>query len=150
MEKIKTMIIIMGLQASGKSTFCRRYLSDFEYISLDVLHTRNNEKNALISCIENQKSFLIDNTNPSVDDRKKYFDFVQGKGYKIIGYYMKSVLAECLERNEKRTGKQKIPRCAVASTSKKIELPSYDEGFDELYYVTIKDNDFEIMKWKED
>lgn len=150
MEKIKTMIIIMGLQASGKSTFCRRYLSDFEYISLDVLNTRNNEKNALISCIENQKSFLIDNTNPSVDDRKKYFDFVQGKGYKIIGYYMKSVLAECLERNEKRTGKQKIPRCAVASTSKKIELPSYDEGFDELYYVTIKDNDFEIMKWKED
>ncbi|MBQ9981927.1 MAG: AAA family ATPase [Oscillospiraceae bacterium] len=149
MTRIKTMVIMIGLQASGKSTFCKTCLSDYKYISLDILNTRNKEKNAVLSCLENNEDFVIDNTNPSVDDRKKYFEMIQDSDYKVIAYYMKSVLAECLLRNDKRTGKAKIPRMALASTSKKIDLPSYEEGFDEIYYVEMTDNGFNISDWKE-
>ncbi len=149
MITINTMIIMIGLQASGKSTFCKTHLSDFKNISLDILNTRNKEKNAILSCLENSENFVIDNTNPSVDDRKKYFEMMHGTDYKVIGYYMKSILTECILRNEHRTGKAKIPRTALASTSKKIELPSYEEGFDEIYYVEMTNNGFNISDWKE-
>lgn len=147
---MSTMVIMIGLQASGKSTFCKTHLTKYKHISLDELKTRNKEKNAILSCIEKHEDFVIDNTNPSMVDRQKYFDMVKNNDYKIIGYYMRSVIAECIPRNEKRTGKAKIPNTAIASTSKKIELPSYDEGFDELYYVEIKENGFKINKWKEE
>ena len=144
------MVIMMGLQASGKSTFCKKHLADLRYISLDELKTRNREKNAIASCIEKREDFVIDNTNPSAADRQKYFEMITGTDYKVTGYYMRSVIAECIPRNEQRTGKACVPRTAIASTSKKIELPSYKEGFSELYYVEISENGFRISEWKEE
>ena len=32
-------ILFMGLQASGKSTFYHRYMSEYVHINLDSLHT---------------------------------------------------------------------------------------------------------------
>lgn len=147
---MNTMVIMIGLQASGKSTFCQTHLSDHKHISLDELKTRNREKNAVLSCIEKQEDFVIDNTNPSIMDRQRYIEMTRGTDYKVIGYYMRSVIAECIPRNEQRTGSARIPRTAIASTSKKIELPSYEEGFSELYYVVITENGFSISKWKEE
>ena len=69
--------------------------------------------------------------------------------YTAVGYYMRSVLAECLERNELRTGKAKIPRIALAGSSKKLEMPSFSEGYSELYYVEMKESGFKISPWKE-
>ena len=41
----KTIVIIMGLQGSGKSTFYNRYLADrFVRVNLDTLKTRYQEK----------------------------------------------------------------------------------------------------------
>ncbi len=144
------MVIMIGLQASGKSTFCKSYLAEYKHISLDDLNTRNKERLAVMSCIENHEDLVIDNTNPSAEDRKKYFEMAKGSGYRIIGYYMRSVIAECIPRNEQRTGKARIPTAAIAATSKKIELPTYDEGFDELYYAEITDNGFEVSEWRKE
>ena len=35
------MAIMTGIQASGKSAFCREYLPAYVRINLDTLHTRN-------------------------------------------------------------------------------------------------------------
>lgn len=146
---MNTIVIMIGLQASGKSTFCQEYLKKYYCISLDQLHTRRKELLEINSCIEQHRNFVIDNTNPSVQDRKRYFDIVSGTDYHIVGYYMRSVIKECIPRNEQRTGKAKIPRTAIAATSKKIELPSYSEGFHELYYVEMTQNGFKINNWEE-
>ena len=55
---------------------------------------------------------------------------------------MQSRLQDCRERNNARTGKEKIPEIAISCTANKLELPYYDEGFDELYYVKITDAGF--------
>lgn len=39
-----TLAIMIGIQGSGKSTFCKMYLPEYERISLDDLHTRNKER----------------------------------------------------------------------------------------------------------
>ena len=39
----KKAYIMIGIQGSGKSIFCSRFLADVERINLDTLHTRNRE-----------------------------------------------------------------------------------------------------------
>ena len=146
---MKKAIIFTGIQASGKTSFYRQYLQEYTHISLDVLNTRNKERLLLEKCVENGENFVIDNTNPTREDRKKYIDAIKGKGYKITGYYFRSSIGESIERNSGREGKANVPRKAILCTSKKLELPAFDEGFDELYYVHIENNEFIVDKWSD-
>ncbi len=139
----------MGIQASGKTTFARRFLSEYEYISLDQLNTRNKEQIALENALESVLSFVVDNTNPTKANRKKYLDLAKAKGYKVVGLYFRSSIEESLQRNEQRTGKAQVPLKAILATAKRLEQPSYMEGFDELYYIKIENNDFIVSKWNE-
>ena len=63
---------------------------------------------------------------------------------------MKSVVKDCIARNEQRDGNARLPARAVAAMSNRMALPSRDEGFDELYFVEIKDGDFAVSEWRED
>jgi len=40
-KTVKTVIILIGIPASGKSTFYERYFPEFSRINLDTLKTRN-------------------------------------------------------------------------------------------------------------
>lgn len=62
----KQAIVFIGIQASGKTTFYEQMLAGrgYVHISLDILHTRNKEDLLLMECLENGRSFVIDNTNP--------------------------------------------------------------------------------------
>ncbi len=140
---------MIGIQGSGKSEFCRRYFSDRAVrVNLDTLKTRNNEQRLISECFALSKDFVVDNTNPTKADRLRYIGQAKEHGYRVIGYFMQSRLAECIARNNARTGKAKIPAKAIAATSNKLEMPSYDEGFDELYFVSNNGVDMRISEWR--
>lgn len=145
----KTAIIFIGIQASGKSTFYHERFEDYAHINLDTLHTRNKEKILLRECVENGRSFVVDNTNPTREDREKYIRVARDNGYHIQGYYFQSSVSDCIARNRKREGKARIPDQAVAGTHRKLELPEYGEGFDELFYVRMEGGSFMVDKWNE-
>ena len=146
----KTMIIMIGIQGSGKSTFYHKYLSDsYVRVNLDTLKTRHQENLLISECIRNGKSFAVDNTNPTRADRQRYIPLAQYAGYKIVGYFMESKLQTCIERNNQRTGTARIPATAIAATSNKLQTPTYDEGFDELYFVKNDGQTMTIEKWRE-
>ena len=69
-------------------------------------------------------------------------------GYRIIGYFMESKLQPCIERNNQRSGKEKIPTAAIAATSNKLQIPGYEEGFDELYFVKNDGHTMKIEEWR--
>ena len=147
-KKAMQAIIFIGIQASGKTTFYNRMLSDdYKHISLDDLHTRNKENLGLMDCLDNGKSFVIDNTNPRISDRVNYIKKAKEYGYHIIGIFFQSIVKDCVLRNEGRGGD--VPSKAIANTSNKLQMPTIKEGFDELYYVRIENNDFEISTWRE-
>lgn len=147
----KTLVIIIGIQGSGKSTFYNKFLKDeFVRINLDTLKTRHREKLLIEECIENKKSFAVDNTNPTRLDRERYIPLAKAAGYRIVGYFMQSKIRECIERNNKRQGKERIPEGAIVCTSNKLEMPSYDEGFDELYFVANDGETMTISEWREE
>lgn len=145
----KTIAIIMGLQGSGKSTFYNMYLADkFVRINLDTLKTRHQENLLIESCYLNEKSFAIDNTNPTRADRERYILPAKKAGYRIVGYFLESKIKDCILRNALRHGKARVPEKAIAATSNKLEIPSYDEGFDELYFVKNDGTRMTIEKWR--
>ncbi len=142
-------IVFIGIQASGKSSlYFERFAKTHLRINLDMLKTRSRERIILEACIKAKQPIVIDNTNPSKKDRKKYID--KFKRFKIIGYYFQSSIKDCLYRNNLRFGRENIPDVGVKSTYNKLELPDYSEGFDELYYVSMKDKSFIIKDWNDE
>ena len=146
---MKTLSVLIGLQASGKSTFCRTVLNKVSRINLDELKTRHREKVAYEALLEVGNDIVIDNTNPTIEDRERYIPKAKALGYKIVGYYFESKIAECQKRNALRDENSRVPTLAIAGTSKKLQPPNFEEGFDELFYVSMRDNDFEIKPWNE-
>ena len=141
-------IIFCGIQASGKTTFFKeKFFKTHIRISLDQLKTRNREQKFIETCLATQQSFVVDNTNPTKEDRIKYISAAKVNKFKVIGYYFQSKLNESIERNSLRYGKECIPEVGIRGTFNKLELPDLEEGFDELYYVEIADGKFKIKEW---
>ena len=150
MEQDLTMIIFIGIPASGKTTFYHQHFSeDYVHINLDTLHTRNKERLALEAAFTGGKCIVIDNTNPTAEERAKYIKPAKMHQYRVEGYFFQSKVSDCIERNEKRKGKAKVPNIAIAATSNRLEMPSYEEGFDALFFVHMEDGRMVIENWED-
>ena len=58
---MSTMILMIGIQGSGKSEFCRQYLANkYDRVNLDTLKTRNNEQRMIEECFARGRDFVID------------------------------------------------------------------------------------------
>lgn len=144
-------IIFTGIQATGKSTFYKtHFFNSHVRLSMDLLNTRNRENEFLKTCLKTQSKFVVDNTNPTAEERKKYINPAKEKKYEVIGYYFSSSLAEAIQRNNKRTGKDKIPEIGIKGCFRKLEIPKLREGFDKLYFVKIADNKFIVEDWNDE
>lgn len=146
------MVIFSGLQASGKSTFYReQFFNTHLRINLDMLKTRNRESRLMQVCLETQQPFVIDNTNPTKDERRKYIEAAKAAGFRVVGYYFQSQVEECKRRNDVRGPGQQVPLAGVLGTYKRLEIPTRDEGFDALYYVRIDENcRFVVEEWSDE
>ncbi|MEJ5033297.1 AAA family ATPase [Acinetobacter sp. MYb177] len=132
------LIIFMGIQASGKSSY---YLLNLAHshlrINLDMLKTRHREKIIFEAGLASKTKMVIDNTNPTPADRARYIASAQAAGFEIVGYFFETELKGALERNHLREGKACIPEVGIRATAQKLEPPHYAEGFDALYKVRI-------------
>lgn len=94
------------------------------------------------ACFSVQQRFIVDNTNPTKDERAKYIKAAKAHKYKVIGYYFKPNINDAIMRNSKRIGKENIREVGIRATNQKLEVPSIGEGFNVLYSVEIIDNTF--------
>lgn len=131
-------VILMGIQASGKSTFYQqRFFATHVRISRDLLGTRGREGLLLRACLEGRQPFVVDNTNVRADERARYVVPARAAGYRVVGYFFRTEPRAAIARNKLRQGKAVIPVPGILGTYKKLEEPRRDEGFDELYAVTL-------------
>jgi predicted kinase len=137
-----TVVILVGLQGSGKTTFFHRHLGEsYAHISMDLL--RNNRLPArrqldlLRAALASGRSAGADNTNPTVADRAALIALAREYGARVDGYYFDPDVRGSLERNRGRDGKGRVPDAAIFATRKRLQPPTYAEGFDELYRVRI-------------
>jgi len=150
------LVIFVGLQASGKSTFFHaRFEATHVHVSKDLFRNNKNrnsrQKQLIEASLQARNSVVVDNTNSTVEERRLLVLLGREYGAKTIGYYFESPVRECLDRNRRRTGKARVPDVALYATAKKLARPSYSEGFDEIYCVRIAgDWAFEVCAWTEE
>jgi predicted kinase len=144
--------IFVGIQASGKSSFYRKQFFDTHLrINLDMLKTRHRERILLRACIEAKQPFVVDNTNPTIEERARYIEIARSGGFRVVGYYFRSPPKEALTRNARRTGKARIPDKGILGTHKRLRVPRLEEGFDELYCVRMDGTRcFLVEEWSDE
>ena len=138
-------VVFIGIQGLGKSSFYKeRFFSTHVRISLDLLKTRHREQRLIEACLGTEPRFVIDNTNPTIAERIKYIEAAKAARYSVIGYYFQSKIEDCLRRNSERSDSERVPEVAVLSTAKKLELPTWQEGFNQLFYVRLEGRRFVV------
>ena len=143
------LIVFVGLQASGKSTFFReRFAATHEHVSKDLFRNnrnRNRRQGALVeAALQSGRPVVVDNTNPTVEDRRPLVELGRRFGARVVGYQFESGVRECLSRNARREGKARVPDVAIFATAKRLVPPSRAEGFDEIYRVRPDGRVFEV------
>lgn len=146
------IIVFVGLQASGKSTFYRRFLrGTHALVSKDQMgNARDKESRQsrmLSEFLAERISVVVDNTNPTKETRLTLIQAGRSAGFRVVCIYFDSTLGDCLHRNSRRIGKERIPDKGVVATFKLLVPPTHDEGFDEILIVRMQaDGDFSIAE----
>jgi predicted kinase len=149
------IVILVGLQASGKSSFYRqRFAQTHALVSKDAFPSARNKARRQIreiaSALVDGRSVVVDNTNVTVDDRAEIVSQARSAGARVVCFYFESKLADCLVRNVARSGAARVPDVALRSMVSRLVVPSRTEGFDELWYVRTRvEGGFDVLAWEE-
>jgi hypothetical protein len=120
-------VVLCGVQGSGKTTLYRdRFLETHVRVSMDLLRTRHREAELLRLCLETQQRFVVDNTNPTAADRRRYVEPARAAGFRVIGYLVEADVPRSVN----------APPHAAAGTARRLVRPAPEEGFDELWHAT--------------
>lgn len=149
------LVILVGLQASGKSSFYRaRLAATHELVSKDLL--RNNSKperrqgQLIEQALAAGRSVAVDNTNATPQLRAPLIALGKQYGATITGYSFAADVSGCLARNRGREGRARVPDVAIFATRKILVPPTPAEGFDALYVVRLADaSGFVVEPWDE-
>jgi predicted kinase len=150
------LIIFIGLQAAGKSTFYQtRFAATHELVSKDRLRnnrTKERRQAQLIeAALQADRSVVVDNTNVTAALRAPLIALGHAYGARVVGHYFPPDVRGSIERNRERGGRERVPDVAIYATAKKLQPPGYAEGFDALFDVRIAgDGRFEVREWSSD
>lgn len=148
------LVLFIGLQGSGKSSFYReRFAATHVHVSKDLwpnARRREARQRRLVSeALAQGRSVVVDNTNPLVEDRAPLIAIGREKGARVVGYVFESDVEACLARNAARVGRARVPEKALHITWRRLRWPSYAEGFDVLFHVRLDPRGgFHVREWE--
>lgn len=134
------LVILVGLQASGKSTYYRETLAATHlHVSKDLMPNARNRDAKQLALIEaalaEGKSVAVDNTNPTPAARAPLIALGRHYGARIVACYFETNVKDSVARNRRREGKARVPDVAIFTTAKKLVPPTFPEGFDEVHVI---------------
>lgn len=141
-DRAPELVILVGLQASGKTTFYRRTLAaTHRHVSKDNFRNARRPQRRQLRLIEEALaggvSVAVDNTNPSDEEWRPLVALARTYGARVVGYWFEPDLTGCLERNAARAGKARVPDVGLYATLKRLSRPRLEAGFDRLYAVGL-------------
>ena len=149
-KDLKIAAIFIGIEDTPhKKPFLERYFSDaYIHIDMAVLGSRGREQTMLRQCYRHGESYVTDCPNLTFNKRKRYIDSAKQNGYRVIGYYFP--IDELIEKQSKQPIPNKMLLRSYMKMRERLDIPSYSEGFDEIYTVSFRSGDFETEKLNKD
>jgi predicted kinase len=134
--------VMIGLQASGKTTFCRQLLAaDHVLVSKDAFpHARNRQRRQMgliDDALAEGRSVAVDNTNPSPQEWQPLIEVAHAYGAAAVAYWFPPDLTATQERNAIREGRARVPEVGLYATLKRLRPPTRADGFDRLFQVSF-------------
>jgi RNA ligase len=152
MEKI--LVLMMGPQGSGKTSWCRENLPDFFRISQDDQGLRQHFELFEEAIRRGEPHIVVDRTNGPKYQRKRYLDLGRQNGYRTrivwLNVDRNECLLRCRERGEHPTLEPEKAERAIAIFFRSLQYPTRQEA-DETQiigpqpeYVPVRDLRVEI------
>ena len=145
------LVVLVGLQASGKTTFFgARFSATHALASKDLLRSardRNARQEALVrAAAAAGRSIVVDNTNARREDRIALVALARGLGMRPVSYEFTPDVPASLARNARRSGRARVPEVAIHATRARLAPVRPDEGFEARYQVRTVPGAFEIVR----
>ncbi|RYG37429.1 ATP-binding protein [bacterium] len=143
------LVLMVGLPASGKSTFTReRFAETHEIVSKDAMRKGSNrvkkQRLALEAALSEGKSVVLDNTSVSREERAAAIEVAKAYGARVVVYRFDESVEACRTRNALREGAANVPLVAIYSAAKRYQEPSLEEGIDRIHGVKLGPEGFTI------
>lgn len=152
--KLPSLIVLMGLPASGKSTFSTTMcdqLCNVVRVNQDEIRSKGKCEELLSQLTKQGKTVILDRCNLSKSDRKYWVDLNLGKN-KIWCIYFNATVEECKWRIKNRlnhpTVKPHSGEKIIDCQKSKLDNPQKTEGFDEIYTISsFKESNQWLLKF---
>lgn len=144
-------MILIGLPASGKSTFYgERFAATHDRVSGDLMRNaarpQVRQQQLIAASLAAGRAVVVDNTNPSRSVRAAIVGVARQHGVPVTAYYFETAASDALRRNRRREGRDRVPDVAIFTARKRLEPPEASEGFDRIYRVRLLEEErrFEV------
>ena len=156
--------VMIGLPGSGKSTFIKNHMNTETdvWVSRDAIRfsllndtdeyfaKETMVKNIFFSMINHYlnegKNVWMDATHLSIASRDKALNRVTAARDEMNAFFFTTPMEYCIERNDKREGRERVPKGHINRMAYQLEPPVPYEGFDKIYFI---DENGDITRIKE-
>ncbi|MTE22217.1 AAA family ATPase [Streptomyces sp. TRM43335] len=135
------MAVLVGLQASGKSTFrARAFPADFTVVGKDLFprsarHRQRRQMRMVTEALERGRSVVVDNTNPSPLEWAPLIAAGRAHGARVVAYWFPPDVPNAMARNAARQGRERVPDVGFFDTLRRLRRPRRADGFDAVWEV---------------
>jgi predicted kinase len=132
--------VLVGLQASGKTTFSRTVLDPAATrVSKDdfpnARHRQTRQLRLIDAALTAGQDVVVDNTNPSAAEWAPLVEAAQRHGARVVAYWFPPDVEGSYQRNAARTGRAHVPDVGFYATLDRLTRPSVANGFDAVFAV---------------
>lgn len=134
------LAVLIGLQASGKTTFCGRMLSRSHVVVSkdDFPRARRRQRRQMrlvADALTAGHNVAVDNTNPSPEEWRPLIAAARVHGAVTVAYWFTPDLTAAMARNAARDDVARVPDVGMYATAKRLRQPGAADGFDRRYAV---------------
>jgi predicted kinase len=132
--------VLVGLQASGKSTFyARTFAGTHALVSKDLFrrarHRQRRQMRLIDEALTAGAAVVVDNTNPSPSEWAPLIEAARAHHARVTAYWFPPDLPGALARNAARQGTERVPDIGLYATMRQLRRPRQADGFDAVYEV---------------